>query len=267
MLFLAAKRSLLSVLAWAGLSACGGSVAAAHQADRPDAGVAGLVQVEPDGGFDAGPKADAGAMAMSDAGALDAGSLAERLLALTTRCTPASQARYAPDDGASATIDICGLNGAYFWTADLDVDCDGQASTQCNSTVDPDFQNQTSFTQSNGKALDAAQLPFVVVPLPSSRFDFRSSNIKPGALCIVLYNGHLEFGVFGDEGPSNIIGEASYAMAKSLGINPNPRTGGVDRGVTYFVLAGSSAVVKPIEDHQAAVVLGNTLAQQLIDRN
>ena len=32
------------------------------------------------------------------------------------------------------------------------------------------------------------------------------------------------YAVFGDQGPDNIISEASYATAQSLGIDPNPAT-------------------------------------------
>ncbi len=39
----------------------------------------------------------------------------------------------------------------------------------------------------------------------------------------------------GDTGPDEIIGEASYATAKALGIDPDPETGGTDSGVTYIV--------------------------------
>ena len=154
-------------------------------------------------------------------------------------CTAASTAKYSTDDGAPGSVDICRLNGAFFWKSDMDVDCDGQMTTQCSLATDPDFQNQTSFTESNGSTpLDAAQLPYVVVPLPSARFDYMASHIQPGALALVLYNGKLTYAVFGDEGPDNIIGEASYATAKSLGIDPDPSTGGIDSGVTFFVFTG-----------------------------
>ena len=52
-------------------------------------------------------------------------------------------------------------------------------------------------------------------------------------------------------------------MAASLGIDPDPATGGADTGVTYIVFTGAGAVVSPIEDHAAAVSLGEVLAAQL----
>jgi hypothetical protein len=203
------------------------------------------------------------AEAGSDAG----GTLVQKLVALTSHCTVASTAKYATDQGVTPTIDVCRLNGAFFWTADMDIDCDGQSTAECNATTDPAYQNQTSFTQSNGQPLSASVLPYVVVPLPSAKFSYVTAGIKPGAVVIVIYSGKMMYGVFGDEGPSTIIGEASYAMAKSLGIDPNPATGGVDTGVTYIVFTGAGAVASPIEDHQAAVTLGQGLASTLLQNN
>jgi hypothetical protein len=208
---------------------------------------------------DAGTAADAG----TDAGLMQA------LLALTSKCNVASTSQYALDMGDPPSVDICKLNGAYFWNADMDVDCDGQQTTECNATADPMFQNQTSFNQSDGQPLNAAMLPYVVVPLPSSAFDYMAAGIQPGAAVIVLYNGMMNIGVFGDEGPPSIIGEASYAMVQSLGVDPDPANGGITGmiGVTYIVFTGAGAVVTPIEDHGQAVTLGTQLAAQLLANN
>ena len=146
----------------------------------------------------------------------------------------------------------------------MDIDCDGKTTTHCNLAVDPAYQNQTSFTDTSGDPLDAAALPYIVIPLPSSRFDYMASNIKPGAAAAVVYNGQVAYGVFGDEGPANIIGESSYAMAAALGINPDPSFGGTDGPVTYFVFTGDGAVVAPLEDSAAAARLGAQLAARLI---
>jgi hypothetical protein len=47
----------------------------------------------------------------------------------------------------------------------------------------------------------------------------------------IIYNNKVVYAVFADERPNNIIGEASYATARALGIDSNPETGGVDSGV------------------------------------
>jgi Fungal chitosanase of glycosyl hydrolase group 75 len=189
------------------------------------------------------------------------------LLALTQSCNQVSNGFYAPDSGETANIPICGLTGAVYWKADMDIDCDGKMSMQCNINADPDYQDQTSAVDSHGDPLDSANLPFVVVPLASSRFDYKAAGLKLGSVILVIYNGKLNYGVFGDEGPSSIIGEASYAMANSLGIDPDPSTGGVDSGVTYIAFTGAGAIQSPIEDHDGAVTLGQSLARKLIDQN
>jgi predicted small lipoprotein YifL len=197
----------------------------------------------------------------------DAGSLLSGLTSITSTCNVASTGTYATDRNADAGVDICKLNGAYFWTADLGIDCDGQKTAQCNSTTDPTFEAQTSIVQSNGQPLVASTLPFIVVPLPSSRFDYTKENIKLGALAAVVYNGQIVYGILGDEGPTGVIGDASYAMAQSLGMDPTPKTGGSAGPVTYIVFTGTQAVVSPVEDHTAAVTLATTLVPALIAAN
>src|SRR5271170_5610506 len=164
-------------------------------------------------------------------------------------CDVASNGTYETDRSTTAAVDICSLNGAFFWTADLAIDCDGQVTTECNSTTDSTFSAETSVTQSNGQPLIASELPYVVIPLPGSRFDYTKEGIEPGALAIVISGNQMTYGVFGDVGPVDVIGEASYAMAVSFGMSPNPNTGGTSGAVTYIVLAGKGAVVSPVEDH------------------
>lgn len=192
---------------------------------------------------------------------------AEALLALAAGCDTASNGDYATDEGEAETIPICKLNGAFFWKADMDVDCDGKITPQCNIDTDPAFYNGTSASDSNGDPLDAAALPFIVIPLPSSRFDYDASDVHLGAVAAVIYQGKLQFGIFGDEGPSGIIGEASYAMAESLGVDPDPSFGGTDSGVTYFVFTGVESVVTKNEDHVEAVSLGAARATAILQSN
>jgi hypothetical protein len=78
----------------------------------------------------------------------------------------------------------------------------------------------------------------------------------------VIYRDRVQYAVVGDTGPHDIIGEASYATAKALGIRPDPRGGGTDAGVTYIVFKNSR--VSPIENHAAAVTAGERLARQFV---
>ena len=69
----------------------------------------------------------------------------------------------------------------------------------------------------------------------------------------------------GDQGPADLIGEASYATARALGIDPDPVRGGASGGVTYILFRDSR--VRPIENHPAAVVAGTGLAQRFLRAN
>ncbi|MFE9433008.1 glycoside hydrolase family 75 protein [Streptomyces sp. NPDC006640] len=190
---------------------------------------------------------------------------AASLLAKVTSCSQISSGKYRTDEETSATIPVCGKNGAVFWKADMDIDCDGQVTSKCSADTDPWFQDDTAFHQSNGQPLRADSLPYVVVPSTSSIWKYTSSGIKGGGVVAVIYNNKVEYAVVGDTGPTSIIGEASYATASALGIDPDPETGGTDSGVTYIVF--KNAQVSPIESHTAAVTLGNSLAQQFLANN
>ena len=92
---------------------------------------------------------------------------AAALLAKVRSCTQISRGKYRTDDGARASVPVCGLRGAVFWKADLDIDCDGRESRQCNKRTDPYFQPTTAYQKANGQHLNPARLPYVVVPLPA----------------------------------------------------------------------------------------------------
>lgn len=190
---------------------------------------------------------------------------AAQLLAKVQGCSQISNGKYRTDDETSATIPVCGANGAVFWKADMDIDCDGQVTSRCNGDTDPWFQDDTAFHQSNGKPLIADKLPYVVVPSTSSIWNYSQAGIKGGGVVAVIYNNKVEYAVVGDTGPTKIIGEASYATANALGIDPDPENGGTDSGVTYILFKNSS--VSPIENHDKAVSVGDGLAKQFIQNN
>ncbi|MER6980327.1 glycoside hydrolase family 75 protein [Streptomyces carpinensis] len=187
------------------------------------------------------------------------------LLAKVTSCRQISNGKYKTDNGTSATVPVCDKNGAVFWKADMDIDCDGQRTTDCNETRDPWFQNDTAFHQSDGLPLKAESLPYVVVPSSGTIWNYAASGIKGGGVVAVVHGNKVEYAVVGDTGPSTIIGEASYATAKALGIDPDPTTGGAASGVTYILFKNSQA--SPIESHSAAVSLGDRLAKQFLQSN
>ncbi|MEW1546356.1 glycoside hydrolase family 75 protein [Streptomyces tsukubensis] len=187
------------------------------------------------------------------------------LLAKTRGCDRISRGKYRKDAGAKATVPVCAADGAVYWKADLDIACDGRKTTRCNRKTDPWFLPETAFRQSDGKALDAARLPYVVVPAPSTIWKYPDSGIRGGGVVAVVHGNRVRYGVVGDTGPAKIVGEASYAMAESLGIDPDPVSGGVSGGVTYIFFTGSRAT--PIESRAAATRLGRNLARSFVAAN
>ncbi|WP_436849444.1 glycoside hydrolase family 75 protein [Streptomyces massasporeus] len=187
------------------------------------------------------------------------------LLSKVKRCNQISDGKYRTDREGPATVPVCNTNDAVFWKADMDIDCDGQVTDECNKRTDPSFRSSTAFHQANGKPLNAEALPYVVVPGRSAIWNFTRSGIKGAGVVAVIYQNKVEYAVVGDVGPKRIVGEASYATAEALGINPDPKRGGTDSGVTYILFKNSK--VSPIESHSAAVSLGEALAKKFVQNN
>ncbi|KAJ7806620.1 fungal chitosanase of glycosyl hydrolase group 75-domain-containing protein [Mycena leptocephala] len=102
-----------------------------------------------------------------------------------------------------------GVVSAFYFFADMDVDCDG--------VDDPSGQPQTSFGH-----LDATQVPYFV--LPASFFESVGPNIiQPNAVGAILCNGQMLYGIFGDTNGATpqVIGEASLLLAQTCFPNEN----------------------------------------------
>ncbi|MFF2861898.1 glycoside hydrolase family 75 protein [Streptomyces rubiginosohelvolus] len=197
----------------------------------------------------------------------DAGVVtAAELLAEVRACSRISKGRYRTDSGsAKATVPVCGTRDAVFWKADMDIDCDGRKTRACNRKTDPYFLPETAFQSSRGEPLDSSALPHVVVPGPSKVWDYRKSGLTGGSVVAVVYRDRVRYGVIGDTGPTGIIGEASYAMAKALGIDPDPSSGGAESGVTYIAFKNSR--ISPIESRARAQSRGAALAREFVGRS
>ncbi|RAJ58826.1 chitosanase (glycosyl hydrolase group 75) [Streptomyces sp. Amel2xB2] len=188
---------------------------------------------------------------------------ADDLLAKVKDCDQISNGKYKPDEDGSATVPVCDADSAVFWKADLDVDCDGQETEQCNLDTDPAYQDDTAFHTSDGQPLDAAKTPYVVLPGKSDIWDYSDSGLEGGSIVAVINGDKVEYAAVGDIGPEEAIGEASYAAADALGIDPDPATGGADDGVTYIAFKNSKT--DAIEDHDKTVELGDELAQDFVN--
>ena len=85
--------------------------------------------------------------------------------------------------------------------------------------------------------VDATRVPYIVLSGTAKQ----NGNARMGDYAVVLNkaNGKWAFALCGDTWDEVKIGEGSIALAKQLGINADPREGGVDDGVVYLVFPGS----------------------------
>lgn len=84
--------------------------------------------------------------------------------------------------------------------------------------------------------VDAATIPYVVLP-PEG---FRHARLGDFATVVNLQNGKVAAAIVADESAPHLpMGEGSIALANLLGINSNPRTGGIKRSVAYVIYPAS----------------------------
>jgi hypothetical protein len=184
------------------------------------------------------------------------------------------------DNGSGAMVNICQLKGAIYWQSGMDVDCDGLADTCTNGislgsssatqhcpSDDPTYFDETSFTNAKGQFLSAGLIPYVVISQDITNVTGLNNTDTGGNVVAVIYNNELIFAVFGDQGPVGYVGESSYMTAASLGINPDPNTGGTNGPVTFIVFTSAGAVPQDLGDPLEAWQIGLPLAEQFIADN
>jgi Fungal chitosanase of glycosyl hydrolase group 75 len=84
--------------------------------------------------------------------------------------------------------------------------------------------------------VDAANVPYLVLP----PVGFKHAKLGDFASVINLRNGKVAGAIVADESaPELKMGEGSIALANALGIDSNPRSGGIEHGVAYVIYPGS----------------------------
>lgn len=175
-------------------------------------------------------------------------------------------------DSGQGNIAMYQCQGAIYWQADMDVDCDGIQTPPCDT--DKTGQPQTSIVDAAPSGdVDPTKLPYFVIPLGSPETTwYKSFGIELGQVGAVIYKGSVRYGIFADEAGGAFIGEASYAMcALFLGTPSNgndpcdPNQGGIDPAeVTYvtFVGATNRASGNDIYAHDTHTAMGVAAAHQ-----
>jgi hypothetical protein len=99
------------------------------------------------------------------------------------------------------------------------------------SHYDPAYPESSQY-----RYIDSERIPFIVLPRN------HANGAKRGDVCLCLNTRSADncYGIFGDTGPENKIGEASMRMASALKINNSPKSGGTeDRIIAYLVFPNS----------------------------
>jgi len=91
--------------------------------------------------------------------------------------------------------------------------------------------------------VNAETVPYVVLPRSLRTASTGADALSLGDFALVrnLANGCSCAAICADIGPEDQIGEGSIALAKALGINADPRTGGCPGNILYCLFAGSRA--------------------------
>jgi hypothetical protein len=148
--------------------------------------------------------------------------------------------------------------------SDGDTDADG---SQRVGTIDPDSgQSDTSLRRSNGwkgehTYVDSEVVPFFVLPLNWSQVTGISASL--GDMAKLTYGDFSVYAIFADQGPRDLIGEASICAIEALGGNPWNSNGtrivrGIPYGVSYEVRPGTTDLertvdFKSIQDYGAEI--------------
>lgn len=86
------------------------------------------------------------------------------------------------------------------------------------------------------KYVDALKIPYVVLHPNGLKY----ARLGDLATVVNLQNGRISAALVADESaPELPVGEGSIALARALGIDSSPRSGGKDRGVVYIIYPGS----------------------------
>ena len=91
------------------------------------------------------------------------------------------------------------------------------------------FQNPAYEVLDPRRYVNSETVPFIVLP---SNFPVK---VPLGAKCSVTYRGKKVDAIYADIGPRFQLGEGSIALAKALGINPDPKRGGTEEKMLYEV--------------------------------
>ena len=148
---------------------------------------------------------------------------------------------YHPDNLGLDDLANAGAPGS--WSG-LAVDKNGDPYIQGSDDPFPGYYVSTTDLSDRTKAandptryVDASQIPYIVLPEGIET----QTGAHPGDFAMVfnLQNGKSSPAIYADTGPRDRIGEGSLALAETLELWSDARSGGTTRGILYLVFTGS----------------------------
>lgn len=103
------------------------------------------------------------------------------------------------------------------------------------------LEDMTKEVRDPQRYINSNEIPYLVLPLGNP------SGAKPGDFGVVINktNGKICYAIFADKGPRNEIGEGSIALAKALELPFNPKRGGTDKKIIWYLVFPNSGNGKP----------------------
>lgn len=147
---------------------------------------------------------------------------------------------YHPDNTGLDDLKHGGYPGNWWGVATSNELPSGEPLIQGSSDPAPGYYVSTTslidsqYEHSNPlRYVNAEAIPYFVLP------DHFSETIQLGDIAWIhnTHNGRSSFAVFADVGPD--VGEGSMCLAGKLGIDNDPRYGGINSGILYFIFEGS----------------------------
>ena len=189
----------------------------------------------------AAPTPRAGTAGSAAAPATTSYTAAEILAGVKRNSTAANQVNTKPHINTMTRAQNVNVyqvaTGVYAYTSSMAIDTDGS-----DPDPDPDHQGETTWQDSNGKALGAHHVPFYVLgddcwdrKKPCPHFFYKEHGLSGRQFALMFYNGKVIGSIFGDtqtannqttsDNDSRELGEASVKSASLLGIPSSGTTG------------------------------------------
>ncbi len=172
-------------------------------------------------------------------------------------CVGKTQACSTDKSNNKALLKLPG--GVIFFEAKMAIDTDGSRLSRTlyeerkksgKALID---QPDTSFRYVDGTSLDADIVPYIAVPGGGFR---DSLGFDTGDIVAVVYKSTIAYALVGDIGPCCKIGEGSLRLHEQLGqracierdgagVCTRAANHSIEKGVLYFIFAGSRARIVP----------------------